>query len=282
MELAVERWNVVLHDGAVAASALRREHVEVVVAAVGLAVAFMEAIIAELLTALGAEEVLGVPGLLEGCHAFLEEDKMALISRVKWQEFTLIYIQDWTVAVSTSRAEKVVVISLAVGCSVAFEEVPRAQLLIAMVARKVLRVPCLSKRRDHLTDDRLVACIAASLLHRGNTLTWHIRLKISKHKIELIASLFASVERSLYDRLFARLIVGDAFRWLHVIGDWLLLMLLLRWVDLHLGKKRKKICCETLFNESVSRRRQFDETSVRLSSLGQRFFSRQTSRNFII
>lgn len=96
---------------------------------------------------------------------------MGLISREKRQGVTLIYIQDWTVAVSTSRAEEVVVISLAVGCSVAFEEVPRAQLLIAMVARKVLRVPCLSKRRDHLTNDRLVACIAASLLHRINTLT---------------------------------------------------------------------------------------------------------------
>lgn len=71
MELTVERGNVVLHDGAIAAGAFWCEHVEVIVAAVSLTVTFMEAIVAELLAALGAEEVLGVPGLFERCHAFL-------------------------------------------------------------------------------------------------------------------------------------------------------------------------------------------------------------------
>lgn len=64
MPLAVQRGYIVLHDGSIAATALGREHVEVVLAAVGLAVPLVEALFAELLTALGTEEVLGVPGLL--------------------------------------------------------------------------------------------------------------------------------------------------------------------------------------------------------------------------
>lgn len=64
VELTVERWNVVLHDCTIATSALWSEHVEVVVATIGFSITFMEAIISELLTALSAEEVLGVPGLI--------------------------------------------------------------------------------------------------------------------------------------------------------------------------------------------------------------------------
>jgi hypothetical protein len=71
MELTVECGNVVLHDSTVAAGAFWREHIEVVIAAVGLAVAFMEAIVAELLATLGAEEVLSVPGFFESSDAFL-------------------------------------------------------------------------------------------------------------------------------------------------------------------------------------------------------------------
>lgn len=71
MELTVERGNVVLHDGAIATGALWREHVKVIVAAIRLTVTFMEAIVAERLAALGAEEVLGVPRLFECGHAFL-------------------------------------------------------------------------------------------------------------------------------------------------------------------------------------------------------------------
>lgn len=72
MPLAVQRRYVVLHDGAVAAAALRCEHIEVVLPAVRLAVPLVEALLAELLAALGAEEVLRVPGLLQGGHAFLK------------------------------------------------------------------------------------------------------------------------------------------------------------------------------------------------------------------
>lgn len=74
MPLRVERRDVVLHDGLVAAAALRREHVEVVVAAVRLAVPLVEAFFTELLTTLSAEEVLSVPRLLERRHAFLQSE----------------------------------------------------------------------------------------------------------------------------------------------------------------------------------------------------------------
>lgn len=71
MPLGVQGGDVIFHDGPVAGSAFRGEHVEVVVPAVGLALAFVEAILAELFSALGAEEVLHVPGLLQGRYAFL-------------------------------------------------------------------------------------------------------------------------------------------------------------------------------------------------------------------
>lgn len=70
--LSVQGGNVVFHDWAVAATALGREHVEVVVPAVRLAVPLVEAVLSELLAALGAEEVLHVPGLLQGSHTFLK------------------------------------------------------------------------------------------------------------------------------------------------------------------------------------------------------------------
>lgn len=74
MPLRVERRDVVLHDGLAAAAALGREHVEVVGAAVGLALALVEPVLPELLAALRAEEVLRVPRLLQRRHAFLEPE----------------------------------------------------------------------------------------------------------------------------------------------------------------------------------------------------------------
>lgn len=72
MPLGVERGYVVLHDGFVAPAAFGSEHVKIVRATVRLPVPFMEAILPELLPALGAEEMLGMPGLLQSRHAFLK------------------------------------------------------------------------------------------------------------------------------------------------------------------------------------------------------------------
>jgi hypothetical protein len=128
VELTVERWNVVFHDGTIASCAFRRKHVEVVVAAVRFAVTFMEAIIAELLAALGAEEVLGVPGLVQSCHAFLTEEKENRLeqSDCGWLNVSGIYIQNGAVAVGASWTEEIVIVGFAVWISIAFEEVPRA------------------------------------------------------------------------------------------------------------------------------------------------------------
>ena len=83
MPLAVQGGDVVLHDGPVAPVALRREHVEVVVAAVRLAVALVEPVLAELLAALGAEEVLRVPRFLERCDTFLKRDNQTRRNKAK-------------------------------------------------------------------------------------------------------------------------------------------------------------------------------------------------------
>jgi hypothetical protein len=64
VELTVECGNIVLHYSTVTPSALRRKHIEIVVATVGLSITFMETIVTELLTTLGAEEVLSVPGFV--------------------------------------------------------------------------------------------------------------------------------------------------------------------------------------------------------------------------
>lgn len=73
MPLAVECGYIILHNGAITAAAFRREHVEIVLATIRLAVSLVEAVLAELLAALSAEEMLSVPGLLQGSYTFLEE-----------------------------------------------------------------------------------------------------------------------------------------------------------------------------------------------------------------
>lgn len=71
MPLTVECGNVVFHDGTAASAAFGREHVEIIIATVWLAFAFMEALVSKLFPALSAEEMLSVPSLLQSCHTFL-------------------------------------------------------------------------------------------------------------------------------------------------------------------------------------------------------------------
>lgn len=82
MPLRVKCRYVVLHDCSVAATALGREHVEVVVPTVGLSITFMEAILAKLLSTLSTEEVLRVPGLFQSRYAFLKEEKINKIIEI--------------------------------------------------------------------------------------------------------------------------------------------------------------------------------------------------------
>lgn len=72
MPLGVECGYVVLHDGRIAAGTLGGKHVVVVLAAIWLSVAFVEALLAESIPALRAEEVFWVPRFVQCCYAFLQ------------------------------------------------------------------------------------------------------------------------------------------------------------------------------------------------------------------
>lgn len=76
--LAVECRYVILHNSAITAAALRSEHVKVILAAIRLAVSLVEALFAKLLAALSAEEMLGMPGLLQSSHAFIKNRPVAV------------------------------------------------------------------------------------------------------------------------------------------------------------------------------------------------------------
>lgn len=73
MPLGVQGGDVVFHNGTIAAVAFGGEHFEIVVAAVRFAVTFMEAIFAKLLAALGTEEMLCMPGLIQSRNTFLKQ-----------------------------------------------------------------------------------------------------------------------------------------------------------------------------------------------------------------
>jgi uncharacterized DUF497 family protein len=173
MPLTVQSRNVILHDGTTATAALGREHIEVVVSAVRFAVPLVEALLAELLPALSAEEVFHVPRLLEGRHTFLQIKAKSIVI-FEPIELSGSHIEDRSIAIGTTRREQIMIVGFTIRTSVALEEVPRAELLRAMGAREVLRMPRPSERRDDLTDDRLVASAAASLLCRCHALARHV------------------------------------------------------------------------------------------------------------
>lgn len=84
MPLGVEGRDVVLHDGGVAARTLGSKHVVVILPAVGLSVAFVEAFLAERIPALSAEEVLRMPRLVQGCYTFLQREEGSDGKKVCW------------------------------------------------------------------------------------------------------------------------------------------------------------------------------------------------------
>lgn len=70
--------------------------------------------------------------------------------------------------------------------AVAFEKVARAQLFLAVVARKVLWMPGLAERCDNLADNWLITGTAAALLQRIYSLLTHVGAKLAKHRIQLV------------------------------------------------------------------------------------------------
>jgi len=77
-----------------------------------------------------------------------------------------------------------VIVRFAVRPSFALEKIARAQLLGAVVAREVFRVPSLAQRRDHLPDDSLVARRATSLLSSVHTLSVHLGREAAEHAVQ--------------------------------------------------------------------------------------------------
>jgi len=69
--------------------------------------------------------------------------------------------------------------------TVALEEVSGTQLLVAVRAHKVLRMPSLAERSDHLANDGFVAGTAATLLRGTHSLSVHVRLQTTEHRIQL-------------------------------------------------------------------------------------------------
>lgn len=59
-------------------------------------------------------------------------------------------IENGAVAIGTSRRKEVMIVRFAVRPAVALEEVPGAELLVAVSAGEVLRVPGAAQRGDHL------------------------------------------------------------------------------------------------------------------------------------
>ena len=78
MPLQVQRGDVVLCNWGVAAAALGGELLEVAGLAECCVVLLVEAVVAELVAALGAEEVFRVEGLVEGGDALVQDRALAV------------------------------------------------------------------------------------------------------------------------------------------------------------------------------------------------------------
>lgn len=153
MPEGVEGRDVVLQDGPGTAATLGREHVKVILPAVGLAVFLVEPFRPKEGATLGTEEVLRVPRPVKGCHHF---------------------IQDGPVAVVAAWREEVVIVLFTVGLSIPLKEVPGPDLLLAVGADEMLWVPRLPHGSHNLPRDgfcrlrRPFATVATPSLFRSD------------------------------------------------------------------------------------------------------------------
>lgn len=114
----------------------------------------------------------GVSKITKSLH--FEREKSSTNSH--WRDH---YIQNRSIAVGTTWAEQVVIVRLAVRVAIALEEIPGAQLLVAVIAGEVLRMPSFAESRYNLPYDGLIASIAAPLLGGVHSLAAHVGLQIS-------------------------------------------------------------------------------------------------------
>jgi len=98
------------------------------------------------------------------------------------------FVQDWALAVTAPWTKEAMVVLLTVGPTLSFKEVLGAKLLVAMGTGEVLRMPCVPKGRDHLTNDRFAASSAHTFLLRLHPLLVHVLLQVSKHVIKVGSS----------------------------------------------------------------------------------------------
>ena len=129
--LRIEGRYEVLCDGIAASATFGGVLLKITIFTEGLLVFFMKSILSKLLSAVGAEEVFGMPGLVEGRNAF---------------------VQDGSLAVGATWREKMVVVLLAVRPPVSLKEVLCAKFLVTVTAGEVFRVPGVTQCSDHLKD----------------------------------------------------------------------------------------------------------------------------------
>lgn len=161
---SVEGRDVVLQDGTGTAATLGREHVEVILPTVGFAVFLVEPFWTKEGSTLGTEEVFWVPCAVQCCHHF---------------------IQDGPVAVVAAWGEEAVVVLFTVGLSVPLEEVPGANLFLAVGAHKVLGVPCLPHGSHHLPSNGLLAGSADPFGNSGDPQLVQVGLQTPQHAVKL-------------------------------------------------------------------------------------------------
>lgn len=165
---SVEGRDVVLQDGPCTASTLGCKHVKIILPTVGLAVLLMEPFWTEEGSTLGTEEMLGVPRSVKSCHYF---------------------IQDGPVAVVTAWGEEVVVVLFTVGLPIPLKEVPGSDLLLAVCADKVLRVPCLPHSSHDLPSDGLLAGPTDAFGNCGDPQLIQVGLQAAQHAVKLAPGL---------------------------------------------------------------------------------------------
>lgn len=92
------------------------------------------------------------------------------------------------------------IIQFAIRMRVAFEKISSAQFLFTMETGEMFRMPRFTESSDHLTDNRFFARVTTSFLRSGYTLTIHVLLKSTKHRIQLSSGRLLAVLFYVADR----------------------------------------------------------------------------------
>lgn len=172
----IEGRDVVLEDGPGAAATFGGKHVKVVLSAERLSILLVETFWSKKGSALGTEEVLRVPSLVQSRHNFIQYGPITVVA---------------------SGREEAVVVFLAVRLPLALKEVLGAYLLLTVGAHKVLRVPRSAHGSHHLSNYRLLAGATDALSHRLDSEPVEVGLQASQHVVQLVGWFGGSSGRSL-------------------------------------------------------------------------------------